>query len=86
MRTPRTTPSRRGPRKPGHSARVSVAAAAAVGLFEASGDGDGEGDAVAVVVVGAVVVGVAGCAGSLVVSASSRSSELFDQRQPNAAW
>ena len=81
-------PSRRGPRKPGHSARVSATGAGAVGFFEASGDADGDGDAVgvAVVVAGAAVIGAAGCAGSLASSARRRSSELADQRQPNEAW
>jgi len=88
MRTPRTMPSRLGPRKPGHSARDSATGAGAVGFFEASGDGDGDADAagVAVVVAGAAALGAAGCAGSFVVSARSRSSGLLDQRQPNSAW
>ena len=53
-----------------------------------AGSGTGEGDAVGVaaVVAGAAAVGATGCAGSFAVSASSRSSELFDQRHPNFAW
>src|SRR5262245_62168632 len=82
IRTPPTTPSRAGPRNPGQRAAASPRGAAV-----------GRGGAAATAFLGMSAVGnVAGAgdgrgAGSRTTWAISRSSELFDQRQPNvAAW
>ena len=81
-------PSRRGPRKPGHSASALAGVAGAVDSFGASvaGATDADGEAVVVLAGVAEVVGaVAGDAGRSAFCASSRSSALADQRQPNEA-
>lgn len=89
IRTPRTMPSRLGPRKPGHSASlVGAGGAACVNeSFGTSGEAEADGDAAGAPTVEETVVaaGVAGAAGSLTVCASSLSSGLGAHRQPNFA-
>src|SRR5262245_26689903 len=87
IRTPPTTPSRAGPRNPGQRAAASPRGAA-VGR---GGGAPTDGAALGFPGLSAAGVGVrAGdgrAAGSRTAWAISRSSELFDQRQPNvAAW
>src|SRR5262245_20839547 len=82
--SPCTIPSRRGPRNPGHSpsaatgavptgATATVAVREAAGV-EATGDGAGDGTAMA-------GEGDGGDTGGGVAAASSRSSDVFVQRQ-----
>ena len=81
-------PSLRGPRKPGHSASALADVAGAATSFGASvaGATDAEGEAVVVLAGGAeAVAAVDGVTGRSVDCASSRSSALADQRQPNEA-
>src|SRR5688572_23173729 len=84
--TPRTMPSRFGPRKPGHAARVSTGCV--VGVLGVSEATEAVGEAAGIAVAGASEAVGAGAAGAAVSFdwANSRSSGLAAQRQPNVAW